>query len=153
MFTLLSRYDLDYLGYEMRVSDPYMRVTKLEPTSCFQGCGIRPEDGIITVNGKDFDTMQEFAELCREKRDMVLEASFPLFSFHRVSEEDPCKVTLWAAVVVFVLILFKSVGALPFFSVRWLSYRIHQGGILITRRATNFSNPTSEKFETQLPCG
>ena len=55
----------------MRMSDPFILVTGLADDSPLHEFGIKPGDAIMTVDGKDFDTIGEFAALTKENKDMV----------------------------------------------------------------------------------
>lgn len=53
------------------MSDPFILVTGLADDSPLHEFGIKPGDAIMTVDGKDFDTIGEFAALTKENKDMV----------------------------------------------------------------------------------
>ena len=68
-----AQIDVTHLGFEMRVSDPYLVLTGLAPDSFLNEFGLRVGDAIATVNGENFDTIADFAALTKRQKDMVLE--------------------------------------------------------------------------------
>lgn len=55
----------------MRLSDPFVLLTKVMEDSYLNDFGLKAGDAIITVDGEDFDTLGEFAALTKRNKDMV----------------------------------------------------------------------------------
>ncbi len=63
--------DLEFQGFDMRMSDPFLGITAIAEDSFLREFGVQEGDGIITVNGEDFDTIQEFSAATKKQKDMV----------------------------------------------------------------------------------
>ena len=98
-----AQIDLEHHDLQLRVSDPYLQIKRCVFAHCSLPCylhhippvrltgeympvhdsvadgspmqdvGIRPGDAILTVNGRDFDTVGEFVALTKMQKDMTWE--------------------------------------------------------------------------------
>ena len=69
---------LEYGGVSVRVNDPFLVVEALEEDSPLHGCGIEAGDAVLTVDGCDFRSLDEFGALVHSDRggaDMVWEVA------------------------------------------------------------------------------
>lgn len=71
---LPQQIDIKYHELDMRISEIFVLVESLnEHNSVLGDAGLRAGDAILSINGKRFDTFDQFVALCREKPNLAIE--------------------------------------------------------------------------------